>query len=71
MEEEGLPITTCRRFAGRPAACVAPHCGSYSVRFMESVRRWKCYEKHPCPQFSIKTGTIFEDSNIAVWTNGW
>ena len=43
---------------------------------MESVRRWKCYEGHSRPQFSIKTGTIFEHSNIgldkwlvAVWLN--
>jgi len=33
---------------------------------MESQRRWKCYEKHPRPQFSIKTGSIFEDSNIGL-----
>ncbi len=29
-------------------------------------RRWKCYEKHPRAQFSLKVGTIFEDSAIGL-----
>ncbi|HMH51253.1 MAG TPA: IS1595 family transposase [Candidatus Acidoferrum sp.] len=51
-----------------------PTCGSQSVKFLADYRRWKCYGKHPRPQFSIKVGTIFEDSPIplekwlpAVW----
>ena len=51
-----------------------PTCGSQSVSFLSDYRRWKCYGKHPRPQFSIKVGTIFEDSPIplekwlpAVW----
>lgn len=51
-----------------------PHCHSERVRWMASVKRWKCYEGHPQPQFSLKTGTIFEESPIhlskwlaAVW----
>ena len=28
----------------------------------ERPRRWKCYAKHPKAQFSLKVGTIFEDS---------
>src|SRR5688572_31270535 len=43
-----------------------PHCGSENVTYMESVRRWKCYSKHPKPQFSLKVGTIFEDSAIGL-----
>ena len=43
-----------------------PHCGSPAVRYMESVRRWKCYEKHERPQFSLKTGTIFEESPVTL-----
>jgi transposase-like protein len=30
------------------------------------VRRWKCYSKHPRPQFSLKVGTIFEDSPLGL-----
>jgi transposase-like protein len=51
-----------------------PTCGSQHVTFLKNQRRWKCYERHPRPQFSIKVGTIFEDSPIplekwlpAVW----
>jgi hypothetical protein len=34
---------------------------------------WKYYAKHPKPKFSLKTGTIFEDSPIALekWLPVW
>lgn len=51
-----------------------PHCGSTRVSYLESARVWKCYEKHSLAKFSLKVGTIFEDSPIkldkwlvAVW----
>ena len=43
-----------------------PHCGSENVTYMESVRRWKCYTQHAKPQFSLKVGTIFEDSAVGL-----
>ncbi|MGE0042901.1 MAG: IS1595 family transposase, partial [Vicinamibacterales bacterium] len=43
-----------------------PHCGSDKVTYLENQRRWKCYEKHPKAQFSLKVGTIFEDSPIGL-----
>jgi len=43
-----------------------PTCGSDRVVWLQSVRRWKCYGKHDRPQFSLKTGTIFEDSPIGL-----
>jgi transposase-like protein len=43
-----------------------PHCNSTNVAYLENVRRWKCYEKHPKAQFSLKVGTIFEDSAIGL-----
>jgi hypothetical protein len=27
---------------------------------------WKCYAKHNCPKFFLKTGTIFEDSPLGL-----
>jgi transposase-like protein len=33
---------------------------------MTKTRRWKCYGKHPRPQFTLKVGTIFEDSAIPL-----
>ena len=43
-----------------------PHCNSTRVRYMQSVKRWKCYEKHARPQFSIRTGTVFEESAVGL-----
>jgi len=43
-----------------------PTCGSEHVTYLENQRRWKCYEKHPKAQFSLKVGTIFEDSAIGL-----
>ena len=43
-----------------------PTCGSEHVTYLAKQRRWKCYEKHPKAQFSLKVGTIFEDSPIGL-----
>ena len=43
-----------------------PHCGSEKVTYLANNRVWKCYAKHPRPKFSLKTGTIFEDSPIGL-----
>ncbi len=43
-----------------------PHCGSAHVIYLEKARIWKCYAKHERPRFSLKTGTIFEDSPIGL-----
>ncbi len=41
-----------------------PVCGSDRVSYLANQRRWKCSEEHPQRQFSLKVGTIFEDSPI-------
>jgi transposase-like protein len=43
-----------------------PHCGSDHVTYLENARVWKCYAKHDRARFSLKTGTIFEDSPIGL-----
>jgi transposase-like protein len=43
-----------------------PTCGSDHVAYLETQRRYKCYGKHPKAQFSLKVGTIFEDSAIGL-----
>lgn len=43
-----------------------PTCGSDHVTYMVNIRRWKCYGKHPRAQFTLKVGTIFEDSPIPL-----
>jgi transposase-like protein len=51
-----------------------PRCGSDKVTYLEKARLYKCYGKHDRPKFSLKVGTVFEDSPIpldkwlpAVW----
>src|ERR1700690_3381220 len=43
-----------------------PKCGSKNVLFMEKYNRWHCREKHSAPQFTLKAGTIMEDSPIGL-----
>ena len=43
-----------------------PHCDSDHVVYLANVNRYKCYGKHPKAQFSLKVGTIFEDSPIGL-----
>jgi transposase-like protein len=41
-------------------------CNSDKVTYLANQRRWKCYSKHARPQFTLKIGTIFEDSPIPL-----
>ncbi len=43
-----------------------PRCGAEKVTWLEKPRVWKCYGKHERPTFTLKTGTIFEDSPIPL-----
>lgn len=43
-----------------------PRCGAEKVTYLAKQRRWKCYSKHPKAQFSLKVGTIFEDSALGL-----
>ena len=49
-----------------PDGVVCPTCGSESVGFIKSRRVWQCKTRHPKSQFSVKIGTIFEDSPIKL-----
>jgi transposase-like protein len=43
-----------------------PCCGSAKVTYLGRSRVWKCYSGHKKPTFSLKTGTIFEDSPLGL-----
>lgn len=43
-----------------------PNCASDNVTYLANVNRYKCYGKHAKAQFSLKVGTIFEDSPIGL-----
>lgn len=45
---------------------VCPTCGSRDVSFVASRRLWQCKTRHAKSQFSIRVGTIFEDSPITL-----
>ena len=43
-----------------------PRCGSEKVFWIDKERMWKCYGKHDHAKFSLKTGTVMEDSPIGI-----
>src|SRR6202451_3843849 len=45
---------------------VCPSCGSKKVSFLKNQLRWQCSARHPKRQFSVKVGTIFEDSPLGL-----
>jgi transposase-like protein len=49
-----------------PEGVTCPTCGSDAVTFMPKRRIWQCKARHPKAQFSVKVGTIFEDSAIGL-----
>ncbi len=67
----------CRDFVARlrwPDGVRCPTCNRADVRFLAAQGKWQCKSVHHHRQFSVKVGTIFEDSPIpldkwltAVW----
>jgi transposase-like protein len=60
---------TCLQFVVSlrwPDGVLCPRCGSREVSFLKTRRIWKCSVDHDHRQFSIKVGTIFEDSPISL-----
>ena len=49
-----------------PNGVECPTCGRKDVAFVPSRRLWQCKTRHPKSQFSIKTGTILEDSPLGL-----
>jgi transposase-like protein len=45
---------------------VCPTCGSDKVKFNAARRLWQCSSHHAKRQFSIKVGTVMEDSAIGL-----
>jgi len=43
-----------------------PICGSEKVTYLANARLYKCNAKHPRQKFSLKVGTVFEDSPIGL-----
>jgi transposase-like protein len=47
-----------------PNGVTCPICGSKAVYFDSSRNGWECKTRHPQRKFTLKTGTIFEDSPL-------
>jgi transposase-like protein len=52
------------RWQGGAVCC--PNCGSTRVRYIQTRKQWECREQHPKRRFSLKTGTIMEDSPLPL-----
>jgi transposase-like protein len=79
MNSEPRTLIEAIRFFSDPDVCLdfmvglrwpegisCPTCGREDVRFIPTRRLWECKSKHPKRQFSVKVGTIFEDSPIGL-----
>jgi len=49
-----------------PDGVTCPRCESSNVKFQPQHNRWQCASHHDLRQFTLKTGTIFEDSPIGL-----
>lgn len=58
-----LHYVVARRWAD---GVVCPTCGSREVHFIPTRRLWECKAKHAKRQFSVKVGTVMEDSAIPL-----
>src|SRR5438132_11016893 len=61
--ENCLSYLVARRW---PNGVTCPTCGSDGVYFDKTRQGWICKSKHPKRKFSLKTGTIFEDSPLGL-----
>jgi len=52
------------RWADGKVRC--PYCDSEHVTYLEKARLYRCYGKHPKQKFSLKIGTVYEDSPIPL-----
>ena len=52
-----------RRWNGK---VTCPTCGSEKVTFQPKHNRWQCTNRHPRRQFTLKTGTVMEDSPLGL-----
>jgi transposase-like protein len=59
-----IDLIAAMRWADGQAVC--PKCGEKNNHFMASRKVWQCKNKECKKQFSVKVGTIFEDSALGL-----
>jgi transposase-like protein len=60
---------TCTTFMAQlrwPDGVTCPYCQGKAVSYLSTRRKWKCMNKECHKQFSVKVGTIMEDSPIGL-----
>jgi transposase-like protein len=70
-EKAAVEFMEKQRWGAHPAC---PRCGSVNVYQMKDSKtgerqagfRWRCREKHSAQQFTVRVGTVFEDSGIPL-----
>ena len=70
-EASAVAFMEAQRWGEHPGC---PRCGSVNVYQMRDSKtgerqadyRWRCREKHPSQQFTVRTGTVFEDSRVEL-----
>lgn len=45
---------------------ICPHCGSEDVAWLASRHVWSCRQRHAAARFSVKAGTLLEDSPLGL-----
>ena len=70
-EDRALDFMKAIRWPDGVVKC--PSCGSTDVSFLSTRRIWKCKNAHEKRQFSVKVGTVLEDSPIGLdkWLCGF
>lgn len=70
-EDRALDFMKSIRWPDGVVKC--PRCGSTVVSFLSTRRIWKCKATHEKQQFSVKVGTVLEDSPIGLdkWLCGF
>ncbi len=72
VEENAFAFMVSLRWPTGTVSC--PRCGTERVGFIASRKVWECRECKERKQFSVKVGTIFEDSPIKLgkwWSAIW
>jgi transposase-like protein len=62
-------LDTCTTFMAQirwPKGVTCPYCAGKAVSYLSTRRKWKCMNKVCHKQFSVKVGTVMEDSPITL-----
>src|SRR5690348_3781278 len=63
-------IENCREFMTMlrwpDGKVICPTCGGTDVAWLPNAKVFKCYAKHLKNKFSLKVGTVFEDSALGL-----